>query len=241
MGAFLSMWLLWLVWSPWLPLLLLLLTFAVAFLLGSVPWGIIISRLLYRTDIRQHGSGNIGTTNALRTLGKRGGALVFLLDFGKGLLAGLLGLLVTVWLLPLVTPEHGGWLHAQDILAAAFLGCVLGHVFSPWLLFKGGKGVAVAIGCLFVCFGWLGALIELALFAALVLLTRHVSVGSIAAAVACPFLALWLFWGGWLAPVLCTGVGVVVIWAHRGNIKRLLAGTEPRIGSKKNGGGADQR
>jgi glycerol-3-phosphate acyltransferase PlsY len=129
------------------------------------------------------------------------------------------------------------WLTKQDILSAALLGCTLGHIFSPWLKFKGGKGIAVAIGCVFITFGWLGALIELALFATLVPLTRYVSVGSIAAAIACPFLALWLMWGDGIAIALCTAVGVVVVWAHRGNIKRLIAGDEPRIGKKKEGNG----
>jgi glycerol-3-phosphate acyltransferase PlsY len=211
---------------------LLLSVSVLAFLLGSVPWGIIVSRLFYRTDIRSHGSGNIGTTNALRTLGKRAGLAVFALDFGKGLLAGLLGLLAAAWLLPLVTPAQGAWLHGQDLRAAALLSCTLGHIFSPWLAFKGGKGIAVAIGCLFVSFGWLAAVIELLVFAVLVLLTRFVSVGSVAAAIICPFLALWLFWGDWLAVGLSVVLAAAVIWAHRGNIQRLLRGTEPRIGGR---------
>jgi glycerol-3-phosphate acyltransferase PlsY len=221
--------------STLLPLLLLLLAFTLAFFLGSIPWGIIISRLVYRTDIRQHGSGNIGTTNAMRTLGKRGGILVFLLDFGKGVLAGLAGLLVAAWLLPLIATDQGVWLRKEELLAATLLGCVLGHIFSPWLAFRGGKGVAVGIGGLLVCFGWPGALIEVALFAVLVLLTRFVSLGSIAAALAFPFLALWVAWNDWLAVALCVAAAAVIIWAHRGNIQRLLKGTEPRIGKRSEG------
>jgi glycerol-3-phosphate acyltransferase PlsY len=214
--------------------LLLLATLVITFLLGSIPWGIIISRLVYRTDIREHGSGNIGTTNAMRTLGKRGGAAVFLLDFGKGLLGGIIALLIFLYLMPLVgLPPEESPLAKSDFLATALLGCVLGHIFSPWLKFKGGKGIAVAVGCVFLAFGWLATLIELALFIVLVLITRRVSVGSIAAAIVCPFMALWLFWNDWLAVALCTVVGLVIIWAHRGNMKRLLEGTESRIGDKK--------
>jgi glycerol-3-phosphate acyltransferase PlsY len=208
--------------------LLLLATLVVTFLLGSIPWGIIISRLFYKTDIRTVGSGNIGAANALRTLGKRGGAAVFVLDFGKGLLAGFLGWLIFVYLVP---PDGG--LCQQDFLTAAFFGCAYGHIFSPWLKFKGGKGIAVAVGCLFITFGWFWTLVELGIFIVLVLLTRYVSIGSIAAAVACPFVALWLFWGDWLSCAFCAAVSLVIIWAHRGNMKRLREGSEHRLGSKK--------
>ncbi|MDR1082979.1 MAG: glycerol-3-phosphate 1-O-acyltransferase PlsY [Coriobacteriales bacterium] len=209
--------------------ILLLTTLVIAFLLGSVPWGIIIARLFYKTDIRAHGSGNIGTTNAMRTLGKRGGGSVFVLDFGKGLLAGFLGWLIFTYLVPL----DDTLFHQSDFLAAAFAGCTLGHVFSPWLKFKGGKGIAVAVGCLFFTFGWLGTLIELGIFIVLVLLTRYVSIGSLAAAFACPFIGLWLLWGDWVAVAFCTLTSLVIIWAHRGNIKRLAEGNEHRIGKRK--------
>ena len=99
--------------------------------------------------------------------------------------------------------------------------------------FKGGKGIAVAVGCLFVTFGWVGACLELLIFAVLVVATKHVSVGSIAAAAACPFFALYFFWGDWLAWACCTIAALTVVWAHRGNIARLRAGTESRIGQKK--------
>jgi acyl phosphate:glycerol-3-phosphate acyltransferase len=203
---------------------------AVSFLLGSIPWGVIISRVFYHTDVRQHGSGNIGTTNAFRTMGKVGGVAVFLLDFGKGLLAGWLAtVMVTNFVLP-----YGG-LHSLSMnafLGAAFFGCVTGHIFSPWLNFKGGKGIAVAIGCLFMTYGPVISVLELTIFAVLVLATRYVSVGSIASAAACPFFALYCFWGDWPAVILCTAGASFVVWAHRGNIARLRAGTESRIGSK---------
>lgn len=230
-------------------------TFVVTFLLGSIPFGLIISKVFYKTDIREHGSGNIGTTNAIRTMGKVGGYSVFVLDFGKGLLSGFLG----IWIGQMFFSLHGYGALASDLtailapfrlgpvgdpldlatqfsqvlLAVSFLGCVWGHIFSPWLKFKGGKGIAVAVGCLFVTFGVVGAVLELAIFIVLVVATRYVSVGSIAAALACPFFSLYFFWGDWLAFALCSLAGLTVVWAHRENIKRLLSGTENRVGSKK--------
>ncbi len=227
----------------------MLVIFAVSFLLGSVPWGLVISKVFFRTDIREHGSGNIGTTNAMRSLGKIGGGAVFLLDFGKGILSGVLGMLIfqiatsnaaDFGALAATTlnglgaavvgklPEHS----LQNAMITAFVGCILGHIFSPWLKFKGGKGIAVAVGCLLFSFGIIAFCIEIALFVILVVATRRVSVGSIAAAFACPFIGLWLFWGNLYAIILCVIVAAVVIWAHRGNIKRLLDGTESKIGNK---------
>ncbi len=229
--------------------------FLVTFLLGSIPFGLIISRVFYRTDIREHGSGNIGTTNAIRTMGKVGGFSVFILDFGKGVLSGFVGLWIgqaflgfygydlasaplvsymTPWALtpPSVEPSSAAYL-TQILLAISFLGCIWGHIFSPWLKFKGGKGIAVAIGCLFVTLGFPAAILELAVFIVLVLVTRYVSVGSIAAAVLCLFLGVYLFWGNWSAVILCAVAALTIVWAHRENIRRLLGGTESRIGDKK--------
>ena len=207
--------------------------FVAAFLLGSIPFGLIISKVFYHTDIREHGSGNIGTTNAIRTMGKVGGYSVFVLDFGKGLLSGVLAWAFSWYLLPGGGLEPGSLVSYDTMLTVAFLGCVWGHIFSPWLKFKGGKGIAVAVGCLFVVFGWVGAWLELAIFIVLVVATKYVSVGSIAAAGACPFFSLYYFWGDWAAVALCTIAGLTVVWAHRENIARLRAGTESRIGDKK--------
>lgn len=202
--------------------------FAISFLLGSIPWGLIISKVVYHTDIREHGSGNIGTTNAMRTMGKAGGIAVFLLDFGKGLVSGALG----VAAMNLVASD--ALIGSVLMGAIATMGCTLGHIFSPWLHFRGGKGIAVAIGALCMTFGPLGAFIEVfCIFAPLVLITRYVSVGSIASAALCPAIACFLFWGQWPAIVLYGLTGATVVWAHRANIKRLMAGTESRIGAKK--------
>lgn len=152
----------------------------ITFFLGSIPFGVIISRLFFKKDIRNEGSGNIGTTNAMRSLGKIGGGAVFILDFGKGLFSGFLGTVFAGMTAPLSGYEAG-----QLVLALSFFGCVVGHIYSPWLKFHGGKGIAVAIGALFFVFGLLFAVFELVIFAVLVVATRYVSVGSIAAALAC--------------------------------------------------------
>lgn len=223
--------------------------FAVCFLLGSVPWGLVISRVFFHKDIRKEGSGNIGTTNAMRSMGKAGGAAVFALDFGKGLASGFFAIAFSSRVqaafagIALAEGDMGGVVAAVTAsgaegaralcLGLAFLGCVWGHIFSPWLGFRGGKGIAVAVGCLFVVFGPVGALLELAIFGVLVAATRYVSVGSIAAAAACPFFTLHYFWGSWITVVLCCVAAITVVWAHRENIGRLRAGTERRIGGTK--------
>lgn len=206
-----------------------------SFLLGSIPWGVIISRVFYHTDIREHGSGNIGTTNAMRTMGKVGGGAVFLLDFGKGLASGLIAL-VAASVFGGGTSLSGHVIGYGDFVTVAFLGCTWGHIFSPWLGFKGGKGIAVAIGCLFVTFGPVGAIIELAIFGVIVATTKYVSAGSVASAVACPFIAAYYYLYCTFAPAawVCCLLGAgMVVWAHRGNIDRLRRGCERRIGDTK--------
>lgn len=209
--------------------------FVVSFLLGSIPFGLIISKVFYHTDLREHGSGNIGTTNAIRTMGKVGGYAVFVLDFGKGLLSGALaGVAASMALGQGV--ELTALVNQATFMGLAFLGCVGGHIFSPWLGFKGGKGIAVAVGCLFVVFGPVGALLELAIFIVLVVVTKRVSFGSIVAAGSTPFFAAYFFLFTTFAPLawaFCTIAGLTVVWAHRENIKRLCAGTESKIGDKK--------
>lgn len=212
--------------GPIVAVMLLIALLVVSFLLGSIPWGVVISKGIYKRDIRDSGSGNIGTTNALRTLGKKGGAAVFVLDFGKGLLSGFLGFLLAS---AFEAQGYDGWRLA---LAVAFLGCVWGHIFSPWLGFHGGKGIAVAVGCIFFVFGPVGALLELAVFILFVAITRYVSVGSLAAAMTCPLFAAFFLPGDIVAWFVVSAVAVTVVWAHRENIDRLANGTESRLGSK---------
>lgn len=218
-------------------LLILLVVFLASFLLGSVPWGVVISKLVYKKDLRKEGSGNIGTTNAMRSLGKVGGAAVFLLDFGKGLLSGLIASLVGDYLAGggafAPYPAIAGSSPEAMCFACAFAGCTLGHIFSPWLKFKGGKGIAVAAACLVFAYGPVGFLIEIGVFAVLVVATRYVSVGSLGAAITCVILGPILYQGQWLAAAIFVVVALVVVWAHRENIKRLREGNENRIGHKK--------
>lgn len=221
---------------PTYPVCSLFAVFLASALLGSIPWGVIISRVFYHTDVREHGSGNIGTTNAMRTMGKVGGSAVFLLDFGKGLASGLLAYVALCIVASAGVSQTSAPVAYEDLTAMAFLGCVWGHIFSPWLHFHGGKGIAVAIGCLFVMFGWQSALIEILLFAVIVVASRYVSAGSIAAALLCPILGAYhfLFMGFYpWAFAFCTVAALTVVWAHRENIARLRAGTERRVGSKK--------
>lgn len=207
-------------------------TFVIGFLLGSIPWGVVIGKVFFHTDIRKSGSGNIGTTNAMRVIGKKGGVAVFVLDFGKGLLSGWIATLIGGACL---AGETTGleWVSMREFLALSFIGCISGHIYSPWLGFHGGKGIAVAVGCLFFVFGPVGACVELAIFIVLVVATRYVSVGSIAAAIACPFIALYYYWGDPFAWALITLSAFLVFYAHRENMKRLRAGNESRIGDKK--------
>lgn len=211
----------------------LLATLVITFLLGSIPWGVVIGKLFFHTDIRESGSGNIGTTNAMRVIGKKGGIAVFVLDFGKGLLSGLLATVIGGACLAGGNADALGWVSMHEFLAASFIGCISGHVYSPWLGFHGGKGIAVAVGCLFFVFGPVGALLELAVFAILVVTTKYVSVGSIASAIACPFIALYFYWGHPVAWLVISFAAVMVLYAHRANMQRLKAGTEPHIGEKK--------
>lgn len=205
--------------------------FGVTFLLGSVPWGLLISKFVYHTDIREHGSGNIGTTNAMRTMGKLGGGAVFLLDFGKGLLSAFVATLVSQWA---VTTAGATDVPALSLLlGVSFLGCVWGHIFSPWLGFKGGKGIAVAIGNLFLTFGLLGAVLEIAVFAAVVIVFRYVSAGSIASAVVCPLFAAYYYLFTQIDVLAWAFISIgalTVVWAHRSNIERLRTGTERKVG-----------
>lgn len=216
----------------------------VSFLLGSIPWGVVISKVFYHIDVRDYGSGNIGTTNSFRAMGKVGGSVVFVLDFVKGLLSGLFAYAAIKY----CTQEYlssmtGGMMEIVPrsfpelylLYGVCFLGCVLGHVFSPWLHFHGGKGIAVAVGCLSIVFNGWGALIEFCIWLVLLLVTKYVSVGSIVAAIMVPILSCYYYTQVYCCPwaiLLFLIAGSTCVWAHRENIRRLKNHTESRIGSK---------
>jgi glycerol-3-phosphate acyltransferase PlsY len=195
-----------------------------AYLLGSIPFGFLVARAR-GIDIRNVGSGNIGATNALRVLGKPAGILVLLMDVLKGFAA--------VWLCSEILKHAGasGPIRFNDPIIAG-IGAVLGHNYTCWLKFKGGKGIATTAGVYLALAPW-AVLLALAVFLLVVLATRYVSVGSIAAAAAMP-VAVW-FWmpSNLFLCIVTTLLGLLAIYKHKGNIQRLLAGTENRLGGKK--------
>ena len=191
----------------------------IAYLVGSIPFAFLAGKAR-GIDLREHGSGNLGATNAMRVLGPRIGGLVYLGDTLKGALPALL--------LPMVIASSH-----RDLWAIAFgVAAILGHVKPVFLLGQGGgKGVATA-GGVFFGLAWLPALIALAAFAVVVGITRYVSAGSITAAIVLP-LAILIVRGPHPLFFISAAVSVFVIWMHRANISRLLNGTESRIGAKK--------
>jgi glycerol-3-phosphate acyltransferase PlsY len=203
------------------------LTGALAYLLGSMPFGLILVRIFRNEDIRTKGSGNIGATNVIRSGGKGLGAATFVLDAAKGAFAVIAAYMVASRL-------HLGQPAAQNLAATAALCAILGHIYNIWLGFKGGKGVATGFG-VFLAISPLSALISLLIFIVAFALSRFVSLASILASVA--FAALALIRGyGRLTPFLlavCVIIPLIVILKHHANIRRLLAGTEYRFGKSK--------
>ena len=185
------------------------------YLLGSIPWGLLLARLGGAGDIRKIGSGSTGATNVLRTGRKGLAALTLLLDAAKGAAAVLLG----------------SWLGGVPGIFLGGIASMVGHNYPVWLKFKGGKGVATGLGIMLVA-DWrvaLGAAVVWLLAAALL---RISSAASLAAAVAAPVLA-WLFASPQPVLGLVLAADALVLLRHKDNIRRLLAGTEPRIGQKK--------
>ena len=189
------------------PLLFGAAVIAGSFLLGSIPFGFVIARIFYRTDIRKSGSGNIGAMNALRTIGKGGALAVLLLDAGKGFLP--------VFLL----------LHAPRLAAACGIAVVLGHCFSPWLRWKGGKGVATSFGVI-GAFSWPALLVVLVCYVlGAFAISKYSSVGSMLSNAVSP-IALYLFTHEPTFAAYGVFAALFIVWTHRENIERLRAGTE---------------
>ena len=202
-----------------------------AYLLGSIPTGYLLVRIFRRQDIRSVGSGNIGATNVLRFGGISLGIITFLLDVLKGSAAVWLGGALGAWLMPPAPPSTDPLRNAE---ALAALSAVLGHMFTCWLHFHGGKGVATAFGVFLVASPW-AALAAIGVFAVVFALSRYVSVGSIVAAFSFMVFA-WFFPPGPNPPVFyaveCI-IALLIIVKHHQNIRRLLNGTEARFGAKK--------
>jgi len=201
----------------WLPIL------AIAYLLGSIPFGYVLVRIFRKEDIRATGSGNIGATNVARSGAKGLGILTLLLDLLKAFAA--------VKIAQYFAPGMPGF--PSDLAVLAGVAAVLGHVFPIWLGFKGGKGVASALG-VFIAIAPLAALCALGVFVVVFAITRYVSLASILAAVMMPVFCL--LWMPDRSPVFVGGViflSLLVIAKHHANISRLLQGKESRFGSKK--------
>ena len=218
-----------------MPVLLYIVTALGAYLLGSIPTGFLVARAK-GIDIRNAGSGNIGATNAMRVLGKPAGIFVLLLDALKGYAAvAFLAPQIFNWLAPHLGLASDFSVEPFELrprlLVIAGIGAVLGHNYTCWLKFKGGKGIATTAGVYLALAPW-AVLVALIVFILAVALTRYVSVGSIAAAIALP-VAVWvmtphnLFLG-----LVTTALGLLAIYKHKSNLQRLRDGTENRFGKK---------
>ncbi|WP_394268686.1 glycerol-3-phosphate 1-O-acyltransferase PlsY [Anaerococcus nagyae] len=190
---------------------MIILVAIIAYILGSIPSGYIIGKTFFETDIRDLGSGNIGSTNALRNFGKRAGMATFILDILKGFLAVLIG----------------NKLDGYNGMSIAFLFVVLGHMYSLFLHFKGGKGVATSFGAL-LYIDYKFALILIGIFALVVLMSHIVSLGSLVATLAAAIGGYIKFGNAYVFWVLLI-ITVLIFYSHRSNIKRLVNKEEAKI------------
>ncbi len=210
----------------------------IAYLLGSIPFGYILVRIFTGSDVRAQGSGNIGATNVART-GKKGLAIATLaLDALKGYAAVLFAYHFAIWnTRDLMVKSAPGFERTElyfGAAAVAALMAILGHMYPVWLKFKGGKGVATGLG-VFVALAPKAVLIVLAFFLVIVAATRYVSLGSIVASALFP-IAFYYLNPQQRTPVILgmvSGVSALIIWKHRENIRRLVSGTESKLGAKK--------
>ena len=191
---------------------------AFGYLMGSIPFGLILTRMAGLGDVRKIGSGNIGATNVLRTGHKGLAAATLVLDALKGTAAVLIA-------------EHFGGQHGIAFLASllAGLGAFLGHLYPVWLGFKGGKGVATYVGVLLGVL-WQGALLFCGAWLVTALITRYSSLSALVAGLVTPLVLYGV--GELYAAVLCAFMTIFLLWKHRANIDRLVRGEEPKIGAK---------
>ncbi|MBR7128671.1 MAG: glycerol-3-phosphate 1-O-acyltransferase PlsY, partial [Tidjanibacter sp.] len=194
----------------------LVLTLVGAYLLGSIPSAVWIGKAFYGVDVREHGSGNAGTTNVMRVLGKKAALPVFVIDALKGYAA----VALAAW--SSVPAESGGYLYVKIALC---LLAVVGHMFPVFAGFKGGKGVATLVGAM-VGFSVGGILLAFATFLVVVAYTKYVSVGSLTGGTLLPFYAALCGQSDWRLMLFYAVVALLLFYTHRSNIARLLQGTE---------------
>ena len=216
------------------PILLTAICAVVSFFIGAIPFGLILGRVFNHTDIRKAGSGNIGTTNALRVAGPKVAALTLLLDCLKGAICVLIArpLIASVGFgfpVSIMAPgATGDWMLGVICLAA-----VWGHIFSPYLNFHGDTLTAVGLGVILAWY-WPIGLSLLGMFIVAVAITKYVSVGSLAAAIGLPIAACAVFPYSSLGLKFCMAmIGITVVWAHRANIKKLMCGKESKLSFTK--------
>ncbi len=210
-----------------MPLLLPLTALLAGYLLGSIPAGWLAGRWLAGVDLRQEGSGSTGATNVLRVVGKGPALAVFVIDVLKGTAAVLLA---RALLDPLGWDAGGDWW-----VVTAGLAALAGHIWPVWLGGKGGKAVATGLGML-LGLAWPVGLACFGVFLTCLTVSRIVSLSSVVAALALPLLMLGWFGSGGIRPAylgLAVLTTLLVVWRHRANLSRLLAGTEPRLGEKR--------
>jgi acyl phosphate:glycerol-3-phosphate acyltransferase len=216
---------------PYSPYMTLNITIAVgifllAYLFGSLPTGYLAGKLLQGIDIREHGSGSTGATNVLRTLGKVPGSIVLFIDALKGVLAvAIVQIVFSFNIFPTLPLEWAAYL-----VPLAATGAILGHSKSIWLGFSGGKSVATGVGVL-LAMSWQVGLVTIAVFAISIAMSRIVSISSIAGAISVT--ASMLIFDRPISYTIFAFVGgIYVVWLHRKNIQRVMAGTEPKLGQK---------
>jgi acyl phosphate:glycerol-3-phosphate acyltransferase len=207
--------------------MILILIVIISYLIGSIPSGYLVANS-QGIDIRQHGSKNIGATNVLRVMGKKWGYLVFFFDAFKGFVAVRLGIFL----------GNLGGIESSIAGVVAAIACILGHNYTFWLGFKGGKGIATSGGVVLALFPWFVVLIVALVWVVVFYLSKYVSLASICAAISLPVsLALMSRWAGssnfWVLILFSILAAGLAVWRHRTNITRLLNGTESRFGRKK--------
>lgn len=206
-----------------------------SYLIGSISFSIIFTRLFLKTDVRDHGSGNAGTTNVLRTAGKLPALLTLVFDFLKAVAA----VKIAQLLLGIFQVDMSG--NSQLLITVSFVAgifCILGHIYPAYFSFRGGKGALTAVA-LVALIDWRLFIIEIFIFAIVILITKYVSAGTVVAAIFYPITTLFLLkfldnnTYAFLDALFALVIAAIVIYKHKANIKRLLNGTESKLGKNK--------